>query len=326
MKVFEDCQETFFKKFLDRGLGRSPKVLKEKNMQTYDILIVGAGCAGLTAAVYAARAGKRVAVFESTSVGGQIATSPLVENYPGIASISGLDFSMNLLEQAQSFGAELVPANVYGLRADGDLRILDTDDGEYAAPAVILATGAKHRPLGLAREAEMVGRGVSYCATCDGAFFRGKTVAVVGGGSAALISAQALSGLAKQVYLIHRRDEFRGEAALAARLAAIENVTFLLGRNVTGLVGDARLTAVTLDDGSTLALDGLFIAVGQQASNEAFASAVALDERGYIVAGEDCRTTMPGVYAAGDCRTKAVRQLTTAAADGTVCAMAICGA
>lgn len=295
-------------------------------MQTYDILIVGAGCAGLTAAVYAARAGKRVAVFESTSVGGQIATSPLVENYPGIASISGLDFSMNLLEQAQSFGAELVPANVYGLRAENELRILDTDDGEYAAPAVILATGAKHRPLGLDREAEMVGRGVSYCATCDGAFFRGKTVAVVGGGSAALISAQALSGLAKQVYLIHRRDEFRGEAALAARLEAIENVTFLLKRNVTGLVGDTHLTAVTLDDGSTLELDGLFIAVGQQASNEAFASAVALDDRGYIVAGEDCRTTMPGVYAAGDCRTKAVRQLTTAAADGTVCAMAICEA
>lgn len=299
-------------------------------MQNYDILIVGAGCAGLTAAVYAARAGKRVAVFESTSVGGQIATSPLVENYPGIASISGLDFSMNLLEQAQSFGAELIPANVYGLRAEGEgadaRRILDTDDGEYAAPAVILATGAKHRPLGLARETEMVGRGVSYCATCDGAFFRGKTVAVVGGGSAALVSAQALSGLAKQVYLIHRRDEFRGEAALADRLAAIENVTFLLGRNVTGLVGDAHLTAITLDDGSTLPLDGLFIAVGQQASNEAFASAVALDERGYIVAGEDCRTTMPGVWAAGDCRTKAVRQLTTAAADGTVCAMSICGA
>lgn len=187
-------------------------------MQTYDILIVGAGCAGLTAAVYAARAGKRVAIFEGVGIGGQIATSPLVENYPGIASISGMEFSSNLLDQALAFGAELIPTQVSGLRAEGEARILTTDEGEFAAPAVILATGAKHRPLGLPHEADLVGRGVSYCATCDGAFFRGKTVAVVGGGSAALVSAGALADLCAKVYLIHRRDDFRGEAALASGL------------------------------------------------------------------------------------------------------------
>lgn len=294
-------------------------------MQTYDILIVGAGCAGLTAAVYAARAGKRVAIFEGVGIGGQIATSPLVENYPGIASISGMEFSSNLLDQALAFGAELIPTQVSGLRAEGEARILTTDEGEFAAPAVILATGAKHRPLGLPHEADLVGRGVSYCATCDGAFFRGKTVAVVGGGSAALVSAGALADLCAKVYLIHRRDDFRGEAALAERLAARENVVFLLSRTVTSLEGGDRLTGVVLSDGGRLALDGLFIAVGQQPENGAFAGAVALDERGYIVAGEDCRTSLSGVWAAGDCRTKAVRQLTTAAADGTVAALAICG-
>ena len=294
-------------------------------MQTYDILIVGAGCAGLTAAVYAARAGKRVAVFEGTSIGGQIATSPLVENYPGIASISGMEFSTNLLDQAMSFGAELIPAQVYSLRAEGDMRILNTDEGDFAAPAVILATGAKHRPLGVEREAELVGRGVSYCATCDGAFFRGKTVAVVGGGSAALVSAWALADLCAKVYLIHRRDDFRGEAALADRLRTRENVEFLLSCQVTALLGDDHLTGVTLSTGADLSLDGLFIAVGQQAQNDEFADVIALDERGYIAAREDdCRTSMPGVWAAGDCRTKTVRQLTTAAADGTICAMAIC--
>ena len=293
-------------------------------MQTYDILIVGAGCAGLTAAVYAGRAGKRVAVFENNGIGGQIATSPLVENYPGIASISGMEFSSNLLEQAMNFGAELIPASVNGLRAEGGLRILTTDEGDFAAPAVILSTGAKHRPLGIAREAELVGRGVSYCATCDGAFFRGKTVAVVGGGSAALVSAWALADLCAKVYLIHRRDDFRGETALADRLRTRENVELLLSCQVTALHGDDRLTGVSLSTGADLPLDGLFVAVGQQACNDAFADAVELDARGYIVAGEDCRTSMPGVWAAGDCRTKAVRQLTTAAADGTIAAMAIC--
>lgn len=295
-------------------------------MTKYDVLIVGAGCAGLTAAIYAARAGRRVAVFEGMGIGGQIATSPLVENYPGLASVSGMEFSNSLLEQAMGFGAELIPTMVSRLRTEGDLRILETDEGEFAAPAVILATGTHHRPLGVAGEEEMVGRGVSYCATCDGAFFRGKTVAVVGGGSAALVSAGMLADLCEKVYLIHRRTEFRGEAALADRLRSRENVEMVLGETVAELVkSGAVLGGVTLASGRSLTLDGLFVAVGQQPDNAAFADAVELDERGYIRAGEDCRTSMPGVWAAGDCRTKAVRQLTTAAADGTTAALAACG-
>lgn len=291
-------------------------------MQTYDILIVGAGCAGLTAAVYAARAGKSVAVFEGAGIGGQIATSPLVENYPGIRSMSGMEFSTNLLEQAMAFGAELIPASVSGLRAEGELRVLSTDEGDFAAPAVILATGAHHRPLGLPDEERLAGCGVSYCATCDGAFYRGKTVAVVGGGSAALVSAGMLADLCGKVYLIHRRSEFRGEAALAERLRQRGNVTFCLERTVTALEGDDQLRAIVLSGGERIELDGLFVAVGQDPDNAAFADVVALDEHGYIIAGEDCRTSMDGVWAAGDCRTKTIRQLTTAAADGAVAALA----
>lgn len=292
-----------------------------------DIIIIGAGTAGLSAAIYALRAGKSVLIFEGLSVGGQIINTPDVENYPGIAHTSGFEFANGLFEQAKSFGAELKREAVKELIDEGAVKRVKTDKGEYEAKAVILATGAKNRPLGLEREQEMVGRGVSYCATCDGMFYRGKDVAVAGGGNTALEDAQFLSGYCNHVYLIHRRDAFRGDQKNVSLLEARDNVEFVLNANVTALEGEKRVEGVTVTDKfsgetRTLAVSGLFIAVGQMPANEAFANVVKLDDKGYIVADESCTTGTPGIFAAGDCRTKEVRQLTTAAADGAVAALA----
>ena len=292
-----------------------------------DIIIIGAGTAGLSAAIYALRAGKSVLIFEGLSVGGQIINTPDVENYPGIAHTSGFEFANGLFEQAKSFGDELKREAVKELIDEGAVKRVKTDKGEYEAKAVILATGAKNRPLGLEREQEMVGRGVSYCATCDGMFYRGKDVAVAGGGNTALEDAQFLSGYCNHVYLIHRRDAFRGDQKNVSLLEARDNVEFVLNANVTALEGEKRVEGVTVTDKfsgetRTLAVSGLFIAVGQMPANEAFANVVKLDDKGYIVADESCTTGTPGIFAAGDCRTKEVRQLTTAAADGAVAALA----
>jgi thioredoxin reductase (NADPH) len=293
-----------------------------------DILIAGAGCAGLTAAIYAARAGKSVLVLEAESMGGQIASSPRVENYPGIPSISGLDFADRLFAQAEALGVEFDFARVTGLRPGSPMTVL-TDAGERTCKSVILAVGARHRALGLAREQELAGKGVGYCAVCDGAFYKGRAAAVVGGGSAALQSAEYLASVCSEVTLIHRRDTFRGEAALARRVAALPNVRLALDTVVAALEGETALTGLVLENKKTgartrLAVPALFIAAGQTPDTDALRGLVALDEAGYIAAGEDCRTSLPGVFAAGDCRTKAVRQLTTAAADGAVAALAAC--
>ena len=293
-----------------------------------DIIIVGAGCAGLTAAIYAARAGKSVTILENEGVGGQISTSPRVENYPGFQSISGIEFSDKLFEQASDLGVELELARAESIeKTDGGF-VVKTEFGDYTAKAVILATGCRHRHLGLSEEDRFVGKGVSYCAVCDGAFYKGKTVAVVGGGSAALQSALMLSGLCEKVYLIHRRDRYRGEEKLVEQLNSTANIEPVLNAVVSSLNGEDKLESVTVTVNSNerkeIKMDGLFVSIGQQADNAAFASLVALDENGYIVAGEDCRTSCEGVFVAGDCRTKAVRQLTTAAADGAVAALAAC--
>jgi thioredoxin reductase (NADPH) len=285
-----------------------------------DIMVVGAGCAGLTAALYAARGGQSVTVLECGGIGGQIASSPRVENYPGIPNISGIAFSDALCAQAQAFGAELDPACVTGLERVSDGFLLHTDDGDRMARRVILATGAKPRTLGLEREDSL--SGISYCAVCDGAFHKDEDVAVVGGGSAALQSVLFLSDLCRSVTLIHRRDTFRGEEVLARRIRALPNVHLSLNARITALQGDDALTGVVLSTGETVAVTGLFIAAGRQPDNGVFSPLVTLDEAGYILAGEDCRTTCPGVFAAGDCRTKQVRQLSTAAADGTIAALA----
>lgn len=295
----------------------------------YDIIIIGGGTAGLTAAIYAARAGKKAVIFENSAIGGQISTSPRVENYPGIMQISGMEFADRLYEQAISLGVDFEIGNVIGISDDGKVKKVTTDDGEYECKAVIIATGVKHRKLEVPGEETLAGRGVSYCAICDGAFFKGKTVAVIGGGSSALISADLLSDGCAEVYLVHRRDEFRGEEKIVASLKEKKNVKFVLCSVVEEIKGDGKVSSVSLrntktDETSELELDGVFVAVGQAPENANFASVVDLDEYGYIVAGEDTKTSHEGIFAAGDCRTKAVRQLTTAAADGAVAALAAC--
>lgn len=301
----------------------------------YDIIIVGAGTAGLSAAIYGVRAGKSVLVLEAKTFGGQIVNSPEVENYPGIAKISGYEFAKNLYEQATSLGAEYKQEKVVRIEEQAEdikgVYVQSSAGTEicYEAKSVILATGAKNRPLGVEREESMIGAGVSYCATCDGMFFRGREVAVVGGGNTALEDAMFLSEYCQKVYVIHRRDEFRGEAKLVEALQQKENVVFILKAVVTALVGEPMLTALKIQDVETkevteLPVSGVFVAIGQMPDNGAFADYVQLDEKGYIQAAEDCKTETPGIYTAGDCRTKMVRQLATAAADGAVAALAAC--
>ncbi len=294
-----------------------------------DIIITGAGTAGLTAAIYALRAGKSALVFEAQNVGGQIVNTPDIENYPGIAHISGFDFALGLAAQAQDLGAKIVYENVLSVEKDGAVFRVKTGSGEYESKAVVLATGAKNRQLGIDREQELTGKGVSYCATCDGMFFRGKAVAVNGGGNTALEDAAFLSNYCSKVYVIHRRDEFRGDRKSVELLRSRENVEFVLNATVSAILGEDRVEGVEVTDKVTgekrvLDVSGLFVAIGQMPANEAFASLAKLDGKGYFDAGEDCLTETPGVFAAGDCRTKEVRQLTTAASDGAVAALAAC--
>lgn len=301
----------------------------EKTGNIYDIGIIGGGTAGMTAAIYGQRAGKQTIIIEGSTFGGQITSSPNVENYPGIASVSGSEFSMNLLDQATKLGAETVMEQVTGIRDEGKEKIIETTGKEYSCRSIILATGVTHRHLGVPGEERLTGAGVSYCATCDGMFFRGRDVAVVGGGSTALQDAEFLSNYCSKVYLIHRRDEFRGEDSIVKRLEGKENVEFVLSTTVKEIIGDTAVEGLILNDKktgkeSTLNVSGVFLAVGQIPKNEAFADTVKLDGSGFILAAEDCVTSHPGIFAAGDCRTKEVRQLTTAAADGAVAALAAC--
>lgn len=296
----------------------------------YDLLIVGGGTAGLTAAVYARRAGKSVLVLEGSAFGGQITASPLVENWPGTKAVSGISFADGLMEQALDLGMDAELERVTAARRTDQGFSLTAGGREFKGRTLILATGAKHRKLGLPREEELSGQGVSYCTVCDGAFFAGQDTAVTGGGDAALQSALFLSGLCKRVYLIHRRDQFRAEPSHVRAMEGRANIVPLLSRRVTGLRGEEVLTGLELTDTATgkteeLAVSSLFVAVGQEPDNGAFASLVELDGAGYVKAGEDCRASCPGVFAAGDCRTKTLRQLTTAAADGSVAAVAACG-
>lgn len=295
----------------------------------YDIGIIGGGIAGMTAAIYGARAGKRVILLEGTGVGGQITLSSNVENYPGIRSISGNELAVTLKEQAESLGTEVKTANVNEIRDTEDGKLMITASEEILCRTVILASGQKHRKLGIPGEDKLTGMGVSYCAVCDGAFFKGMDVAVVGGGSTALQDADYLSTYCNKVYLIHRRDEFRGEQHLVEALKEKENVEFILSHIVTEIHGDFMVEGIELEDkknGEKLGLkvDGVFVAVGQIPGNDRFRNIVELDDDGYIIAGEDCKTSAEGIYVAGDCRTKKVRQLITAAADGAVAALAAC--
>ncbi len=294
-----------------------------------DILIIGAGTAGLTAAIYAARAGKTVTVLENEAVGGQIATSPKVENFPGFESISGADFSDRLFTQATALGVSVELEKAQAVRVQDGGFTVETGGENYTARALILATGVKHRNLGIPEEASYLGRGLSYCAVCDGAFFKNRTVAVVGGGNAALQSAIYLADVAKKVYLIHRRTQYRAEEAVIRAMEAKPNIEPVLNKTVAALSGEPLLQALTLRDTQTgetseLPVNGVFVSIGKVPANDFCRGLVTLDEAGFIVADESCKTNVPGLFAAGDCRTKSVRQLTTAASDGSIAALAAC--
>lgn len=293
----------------------------------YDIVIIGAGPAGLSAAIYGQRAGKETLLIDAKGFGGQIINTPDVENYPGIKKVSGLELATNLYEQATELGAEIVYEKAVGIEDAGQYKKVKTESAVYETKSVIISTGAKNRPMGLEQEEKYTGAGVSYCATCDGAFFRGRDVAVIGGGNTALEDAEVLSGIADKVYLVHRRDQFRGEEANVKRLREKENVEFVLDSVPVELVGDTMISGlkvknVKTEETITLLVQGVFVAIGQMPDNQDFADVAKLDDKGYVTAGEDCLTGTPGIFTAGDCRTKKVRQLATAAADGAVAALA----
>ena len=296
----------------------------------YDIVIVGSGPAGLTAAVYALRADKSVLVLEKETFGGQITLSPHVENCPGFPHISGSELGEKLLDQAMGLGAEIDMGEVTGIRRQGETCIVSTAEGnEYAARAVILATGSRHRPLGVDREEEFIGHGISYCAVCDGAFYAGREIAVIGGGNSALQEAVMLSDICKKVTVVQNLAVLTGEKRLADKLYAKDNVSFIYNTVVKELVGDKELEALVLKDTETgketrLSLDGAFVCIGQIPENEAFREHVALNDYGYFEASEDCTTRDEAIFVAGDCRSKRIRQITTATADGAVAAIAAC--
>ena len=294
----------------------------------HDIIVIGGGPAGLTAATYARRAGRSVLVIEKNAFGGQITWSPRVENFPGTLSASGVELGDRLLEQAMEQGAETELEEVIALRrCDGGWSAECESGAVFGGRTVILAAGARPRALGVAREEELVGSGVCYCAVCDGAFYAGRPVAVCGGGNSALQDALLLSESCSRVWMIHRRASFRGEQKLVEALKARGNVEFVLGARVTELLGGEELTGLRLEqDGAVreLPAEGLFVAIGHKPDLGAFSELLPLDAAGYAASGEDCLTGTPGLFVAGDCRTKSVRQLTTAVADGAVAALAAC--
>lgn len=294
----------------------------------YDIIIIGGGPAGLTAAVYGRRAGKTVLVIEKNAFGGQITWSPKVENFPGFVSISGTELGDRFLEQAMEQGTDVELEEVSSVEAGSDAKTVHCVSGAaFQGRTLIIATGAKPRMLGLPREEELVGSGVCFCAVCDGAFYKGQDVAVNGGGNSALQDALLLSEKCRKVYLLHRRDSFRGEARLVEALEAKDNVEFVLNSEITALLGGDELSGITVRTGTQsrdIPVSGLFVAIGHEPDLGVFGTLVDLDDRGYAAAGEDCWTKTPGIFVAGDCRRKAVHQLTTAVADGSAAALAAC--
>lgn len=296
-------------------------------MEKYNTLIIGGGPAGYTAAIYVLRAGMTCAIIEKLAPGGQMATTSNIENYPGFDRISGWELTEKMREQAIALGADEIYGEVTKADFAGDEKRLTVDGSEVLGDTVIIATGAKPRKLGIDREDAFLGRGVSYCATCDGMFFKGKTVAVSGGGDTAFEDALYLANLCEKVYIIHRRDSFRATASYVKQAEAKANVSFITDSAVVGLEGETSLSGIAvknLKTGETASLpvSGLFVAIGREPDTEVFKGLIDLDPSGYIVAGEDTKTSVPGVFAAGDVRTKPLRQIVTACADGACAARA----
>ena len=294
----------------------------------YDLIIAGSGPAGLSAAIYGKRAGLKLVVLEKAPMsGGQVLNTYEVDNYPGLPGINGFDLAVRLREHAEGLGTEFLETSMTGIAEEGTHKRVSTDQGELEARTVILATGAVHALLGVPGEERLTGKGVSYCATCDGAFFRGKVVAVVGGGDVALEDTAYLAALCEKVYLIHRRDEFRGARILQEALDKFSNVEILYSHVVEEILGGEAVEGIRLKnlktgESSELAAAGVFVAVGIRPGTELVRNLVACDEGGYVLAGEDCATDRPGIFAAGDIRRKSLRQIVTAVADGANAAMA----
>ena len=291
----------------------------------YDIVIIGAGPAGLSSAIYATRAGKKVLVLEAVSYGGQIINTKEIDNYPALPHVSGFDFATNLYNQAIELGSEVKFEKAVDIKLEDNKRIVVTENNQYEAKAIIIATGVKNRKLGLENEDKLIGRGISYCATCDGNFYKDKAVAVYGGGNTALGDAIYLADICSKVYLIHRRDEFRGSIESVKKLEKLDNVEFVLNSTITKLNGSDKLESVTVSDkdGNTkdIAVDGLFVAIGKTPENSNIVKNITLNENGYIKAEDDnLHTNIPYVYVAGDVREKELRQLVTATSDGAIAA------
>jgi thioredoxin reductase (NADPH) len=288
----------------------------------YDVIIIGAGPAGMGAAIYAKRAGLKCVVLDQSPIsGGQVLTTYEVDNYLGFPGLSGGDLSDKFREHADKLGVEFITANVVKIDNESDNKIVTTDEGEFIAKTIVLATGANHSKLGIPGENELAGVGVSYCATCDGAFFRKRTVAVVGGGDVAVEDAIFLAGLCAKVYLIHRRDELRAAASLQNKLMSMDNIEIIWDSEVTQICGKDIVEKIEIknkktNDIKSLEVNGIFIAVGVVPDTELLKGIVQMDEKGYIIADETCTTSASGIYAAGDIRKKPMRQIITAVADG----------
>ena len=296
----------------------------------YDLIVVGAGPAGLTAAIYARRADKSVLVLDKGMFGGQMTFSPKIENYPGFEQISGNELAEKLVAQALALGAEIDMQEVLGIRkCDNGTFCVNCEDTEFMSRTVIIATGSRHRLLGLSNEEKFIGDGISFCAVCDGAFYVNKTVAVIGGGNSALQEAIMLSDGCEKVYIVQNLDFLTGEEKLAAILRERENVEFIFGCVVDEILGSDTFGGIVIRNAATgektrLDLDGMFVAIGQVPENERYAELVTLSDRGYIVSDENCLTDTRGLFVAGDCRTKSIRQIATACGDGAVAALAAC--
>lgn len=289
-----------------------------------DLIIIGAGPAGLASAIYALRSGLNIKVFEELSPGGQAAVTPEIENYPGIKKISGSDFSISLFEQATELGADIEFDTVLGIALNGKTKIVKTLSCEFETKAVVIANGAKRRKLKISGEEEFSGKGVSYCAVCDGSFFKDKTTVVIGGGNTALEDALYLANVCQKVYLVHRRDEFRAVKSLVSKVLNNEKIEILYSFVPTEILGDTKVNEISLksvktDESIKIETDGVFVSIGLEPDNQKFENVVTL-ENGYIKAGEDTKTSSEGIFAAGDTRTKSVRQVVTAASDGAVSA------
>ncbi len=294
----------------------------------FDIIIIGGGPAGLTAALYARRANKSVLVIEKETFGGQITHSPKVENIPGFLECSGNEFAQQLLEQVLAQGAEIEIAQVLSIE-DGDTKVVHTDYGDFEGKSVIVATGVKHRLLGVQREEDFIGEGISFCAVCDGAFYEDKTVAVIGGGNSALQEAIMLSDLCKHVYVVQNLAFLTGENKLVEQLETKDNITVILSTVVDKILGDSAFEGITVRNTETetltdISLDGMFVAIGLIPQNDSFSNVLELNSYGYVDSSETCTTATAGVFTAGDCRSKKIRQVATAVADGAVSALAAC--